>query len=157
MQKGRQRKKGEKDAQELHQFFSARNKKHCVREWQLVSSDTRRVRWETRQTSVAGVAEHQSSVSVCLFLPARTEPWHDLREGFRAFDQDFRALCFRSMLERIWTCCYFWLNTVCDVETPLVAAFRAVPLPAATGCVWAMVLTEKQSITQMRGCDWMGG
>lgn len=43
MQKDRQRKKGEKDAQELHQFLSTRNKKHCVREWELVSSGTRRV------------------------------------------------------------------------------------------------------------------
>lgn len=36
-------KKGGKDAQGLHQFLSARNKKHCFGEWQLVSSDTRRV------------------------------------------------------------------------------------------------------------------
>lgn len=28
--KDEQRKKGAKDAQELHQFSSARNKKHCV-------------------------------------------------------------------------------------------------------------------------------
>lgn len=40
---GEEKKKGEKDAQELHQFLSARNKKHCVREWELVSSGTRRV------------------------------------------------------------------------------------------------------------------
>lgn len=39
----RRGKKGEKDAQELHQFLSARNKKHCVREWERVSSGTRRV------------------------------------------------------------------------------------------------------------------
>lgn len=76
-------KRGDKDAQGLHQFLSARNKKHCFREWQLVSWDTRRVWWETRQISVAGAAEHQSSVCVCLSLPARTEPWHDFRvQGF---------------------------------------------------------------------------
>lgn len=45
------------------------------------------------------------------------------------FSLGFGALCFRNMLlERIWTCCYFWLNTVCDVETPLWAAPSLLPL-----------------------------
>lgn len=35
--------KGERDAQELHQFLYTRNKKHCVPEWELVSSTTGRV------------------------------------------------------------------------------------------------------------------
>jgi len=38
MQKGWLRKKGERDAQGLHQFLSTRNKKHCVRELELVSA-----------------------------------------------------------------------------------------------------------------------
>lgn len=53
--------------------------------------------------------------------------------------------------------CQLGPSLACDVEAPVVAALWAAPLPAASGCVWTMVLTEKQGITQMQGSDCMGG
>lgn len=37
------KKKGDRDVQGLHHFLPTGNKKHCVREWELVSSHTWRV------------------------------------------------------------------------------------------------------------------
>lgn len=105
---------------------------------------------------------------VALLLSANPQPWHDCRERLRDWFilfiyfissfSDCRVLCSRAMLaDRIRTCCFLWLNTVCDVEPPPPAASEAATLPVATGCARAMVLAERLSITQMRGCDWMEG
>lgn len=68
----------------MHQFLSAWNKKHCVREWELVSSTTRRVQWETRQTSVARAAEHQSPSASLVF--SASLDWALVQSrGLRAF------------------------------------------------------------------------
>lgn len=62
--------------------------------------------------------------------PAWTELGMIYGQGLRVSASDFGALCFRNMLlEWIWACCYFWLNPVCDVETPAAAA----PLSAPSG------------------------
>lgn len=46
----------------------------------------------------------------------------------------------RLPLERIWTCCHFWLSSVCDVEAPLGCfIFTTLPLPVQRlgyGPVW---------------------
>lgn len=92
--------KVKKDAREQHQFSPARNKKHCVRERELVSSDTRQMQCETRQTSAAA----QQKCSLCLFLPASTEPWHDLRKESGVL---IRILDLNVFRREISTCCHF--------------------------------------------------
>lgn len=46
----------------------------------------------------------------------------------------------RLPLERIWTCCHFWLSSACDVEAPLGCfLFTTLPLPVQRlgyGPVW---------------------
>lgn len=93
--------KVKKDAREQHQFSPARNKKHCVRERELVSSGTRQMQCENRQTSAAA----QQKSSVCLFLPASTEPWHDLRRDSGVLIRILDLYVFRR--REISTCCHF--------------------------------------------------
>lgn len=107
---------------------------------------TRRERWESRQTSVSVVAEHQSSVH--LSLPARTEPWHDCREGFRACFLFFVffffriaefyvvGVCCRRGFERAvicdWTQCATW-RLLCLLLPGLFPS----PLPPAVFGLWS--------------------